>query len=88
LNNVVKHAAASEVQIRLTLEAAAFELEIADNGVGFDRQNHRGRPAAGHGLASMNLRLREIGGACEINSAPGKGTRVKFRVSLKPATLS
>lgn len=88
LNNVVKHAAASEVQIRLTLVPAAFELEIADNGVGFARQPHRSRPAAGHGLTSMNLRLREIGGACEINSAPGQGTRVKFRVSLKPVTLS
>jgi signal transduction histidine kinase/ligand-binding sensor domain-containing protein len=95
LNNVVKHAGATEVQIRLTLGAAAFELEIADNGRGFDRQNYAGqtanqpgRVAAGNGLAGMNQRLREIGGGCEITSAPGHGTLVKFRVALAPATLS
>jgi signal transduction histidine kinase len=87
LNNVVKHAAASEVQIRLTLEAESFELEIADNGTGFERQSRQSR-SAGHGLTSMNQRLREIGGACEISSATGNGTRVKFRVNLRPAKLS
>ena len=95
LNNVVKHSAASEVQIRLALEATAFELDIADNGCGFDPKKlsakaavKTGRLADGNGLASMNWRLLQMGGACQITSAPGKGTLVKFQVALKPAALS
>jgi len=95
LNNVVKHSAATEVRIRLTLAAAAFELEMTDNGCGFDPKKlpgkdgrGTGRLATGNGLAGMSQRLREIGGACEITSAPGKGTVVKFHVARKPATPS
>jgi signal transduction histidine kinase len=89
LNNVVKHSGASEVQIRLTPAAAAFELEVADNGCGFDRQKlQRTRRSGGNGLENMGRRLREIGGSCKIISAPGQGTQVKFAVALKPATLS
>jgi signal transduction histidine kinase len=94
LNNVVKHSSSSEVRISLALEASAFELDIADNGCGFDPQNlnakttnDTGRLAAGHGLASMSQRLREIGGNCKIISAPGKGTKVKFQVALKASSV-
>lgn len=94
LNNVVKHSSSSEVRISLALEASAFELDIADNGCGFDPQNlnakttnETGRLAAGHGLASMSQRLREIGGNCKIISAPGKGTKVKFQVALKASSV-
>jgi signal transduction histidine kinase len=82
LNNVVKHSAATEVQIRLTLAATAFELDIADNGCGFDQKIFPAK-VAGNGLENMSQRLREIGGGCEITSAPGQGTRVKFQVRQK-----
>jgi signal transduction histidine kinase/ligand-binding sensor domain-containing protein len=90
LNNVAKHAGASEVRITLTLEESAFELDIEDNGRGFDPQNFKTnstngteRLATGNGLESMDRRVRDIGGRCEIRSAPGDGTKVKFQLTLK-----
>jgi signal transduction histidine kinase/ligand-binding sensor domain-containing protein len=95
LNNVAKHSRASEVQIGLTLSPAAFKLDIVDNGLGFDPKNLPAkiingteRLATGNGLASMNKRLRKIGGICEITSAPNKGTHVSFRVDSKRYSLS
>jgi len=89
LHNVVKHAAANEVRIVLTLKKSAFELMVADDGHGFDYRN--GTPndprriSAGNGLGNMSRRLKEVGGLCEIESAPGRGTKVTFAVPLKLA---
>jgi signal transduction histidine kinase/ligand-binding sensor domain-containing protein len=90
LNNVAKHAGASEVKITLTLEESAFELDIEDNGRGFDPQNFKSNSTTGtkrldaaNGLESMNRRVRDIGGRCEIKSTPGDGTKVKFQLTLK-----
>lgn len=91
LHNIVKHAAASEVSISLTTAADHFALLVRDNGCGFDpaalpRQPRRepGRSASGNGLINMRRRLEKIGGYCEIESAPGQGTAVKFVVPASP----
>ena len=84
IHNIVKHAGASNVAIRLTLQDHAFTLEIEDNGKGFDASNP---PARGNGLANMHRRLDELGGQCQVESFPGKGTRVKFVMPwVQPAT--
>ncbi len=89
LHNVVKHAAANEVRIVLTLKKSAFELTVADDGHGFDYRNGTAndprRISAGNGLGNMSRRLKEVGGLCEIESAPGRGTKVTFAVPLKLA---
>jgi signal transduction histidine kinase len=89
LHNVVKHAAASEVSISLTTDDQAFTLAVRDHGRGFApearlREPPRapGRPASGNGLMNMRWRLAKIGGRCEIQSAPGQGTEVKFIVPV------
>ena len=85
LHNAIKHAGASEVRISLTVEPAAFTLVVEDNGKGFVSETilagtPHGQPShgTGNGLANMRQRLAEIGGRCEIESAPGKGTKVTF----------
>ena len=91
LNNVLKHADATEVRIALTASEAGFDLLVADNGKGFSREMvaaqtagaRAPRPTPGNGLANMHGRLQEIGGVCELASAPGAGTRITFRVKLK-----
>jgi len=94
LNNIAKHSGASEARIRLTLAAAAFELEMADNGCGFVPPEHgrtrdqQGGHLGGNGLTTMQRRLQDIGGVCDIKSIPGQGTRVTFYVALKPAAGS
>ena len=86
LNNVVRHAAASEVHIRLVLKAGAFDLSVEDNGCGLEPESDRNqddRFASGNGLKSMARRLAEIGGRCDLRSQPGQGTKVLFVVPLK-----
>lgn len=90
LNNVVKHAQATEVCVSLTLAEAAFTLVIEDNGRGFVAQNtangtdhHSSQPRHGNGLVNIQYRLKEVGGACEITSVAGKGTKVTFALPVK-----
>lgn len=85
LHNAVKHAAASEVRISLSLTDSAFILSVEDNGRGL--QEKGSHPAAGQkngdtrdGLQNMRQRLAEIGGAFEIQSQPNAGARVTFHV--------
>ncbi len=91
LHNVVKHAAASEVHVRLTPKTTSFELVVEDNGCGFAPGSRNrpaeapGRFASGNGLENMTRRLAEIHGRCDIRSAPGQGTEVMFTVPLKTA---
>jgi signal transduction histidine kinase len=91
LNNIVKHAQATEVHLRLQLEPNAFTLIIEDNGRGLparkngDTTNGVNRIASGSGLGNLEKRLAAIGGRCEIYSEPGRGTRVSMTVFLKHA---
>jgi len=90
LHNVVKHAHATEVSVSLELRPTGFELQVVDNGCGFQRQGappmaaaDGSRPACGNGLVNMQKRLEEIGGRCDWETAPGEGTRAKFNVAIR-----
>ena len=90
LNNVVKHAAASEVQVALKLEGNQLALTVADNGRGFAINDpaapspaNPDRVMHGHGLPNMKRRLAELHGTCEIQGVAGQGTTVTFRVPLR-----
>ncbi len=82
LHNVVKHSGATEVWIRLNIEAGTFTLAIEDNGRGLDPACVPGR---GNGLGNMRRRLEDVGGSCDFSSAPGSGTCVRFTVAFKRA---
>ncbi|HEY8451121.1 MAG: histidine kinase [Micromonosporaceae bacterium] len=83
LHNVARHAHARHVTLRLAEEPDGLVLEVVDDGVGFDPD---GRFPGHLGLASMRRRLTEVGGALEIRSAPGRGTRVRARVPRSQGT--
>ena len=94
LNNVLKHAAASQVRVDMVLQPTAFEINIADNGHGFDVPAPRTvRPApvgvggrrGGNGLVNMRQRLADVGGECVIRSQRGQGTTVSLRIPLNGA---
>jgi len=81
LNNALKHAAATQVTIRLTSDDHEVTLVIEDNGIGFDPQslsNH-----AGMGLVNMQERADKLGGTLTLDTATGRGTRVNLRLTLK-----
>ncbi len=84
LNNIVKHANASEVWIRLEFGQHNFCLTVEDNGHGLKTDS---KPKNGNGLYNIRQRLEEIHGHYEITSVAGKGTCVKFTVPIKPNTL-
>ena len=79
LHNIVKHARASTVALRLcapTPQTPVLALDIHDDGVGFDPTG----AFPGHlGLRSMRERAARLGGTLTIDSAPGKGTQIQVR---------
>jgi ligand-binding sensor domain-containing protein/signal transduction histidine kinase len=79
LNNVVKHAHATEVHLEIAVTPVAFDLSLRDDGRGFDLA---GADPTGNGLTGMAARARAARGRCEIVSAPGAGTRVHVHVPL------
>jgi len=78
LNNIVRHAAATEVEFGMAVVDDSLEIVIADNGKGFDAATGAG----GHGLKNLPSRLSKLGGSCEVKSAPGEGTTVTIRLPL------
>ncbi len=83
LMNVVKHAHASCASVRLLRHGASHVLAVVeDNGTGFDVSAHSWHPSAasGFGLFSIRERISHLGGRVEIDSGPGRGTRVRLTV--------
>jgi signal transduction histidine kinase len=84
INNVVRHAKAETVLIEVAVNRGVLEIEIEDDGQGFDVQEVGGPSASGRGLGllGMHERMELIGGASKVTSSPGKGTRVSLRVPI------
>jgi PAS domain S-box-containing protein len=80
LNNVVKHAQATEVGIELLELGNYIQLIIEDNGKGFDVDKHFN--SQGNGIYNMRERINVIGGSIEIKSKPGKGTIIDIKIPL------
>ena len=76
LANVARHSKATLVQLTLTTTEDTVTLSVADNGQGFDATQ---QTYLGVGLHSMQERLKALGGVTQVESAPGKGTRVVAR---------
>ena len=77
LQNIVKHAHATEVWLRITASEPGLRVVIEDNGCGFDR---RPADAWADGLRNMRQRLAEIGGSCAIQSHAGQGTSITIEL--------
>jgi signal transduction histidine kinase len=79
LHNTVKHARASNVEIKMVCTPEQVTLEISDDGLGFDARGD----FPGHlGLRSMRERASSLGGTLEVTSAPGKGTQIYASIPL------
>jgi signal transduction histidine kinase len=83
LQNVMKHASAAHVQLRLSMSPGAVLLEVSDDGVGFDPATTPERAGpVGYGLPGMQQRAELLGGQLTAESTPGRGTVVRLRVPL------
>lgn len=77
LANVVQHARASEVSLRLITTPEEIRLAIADNGRGFDPEQVK---ANRYGLIGLNERAKLLGGQLELETGPGAGTRLEVTI--------
>lgn len=83
VNNVIKHANATSLDISIYNEEQGITVSIEDNGIGFDKANMK--HADGIGLKNMFTRIQYLKGELEIDSQPGKGTFISIYI---PKVLS
>jgi len=86
LVNVAKHARPHSAKVATRRDGGSVRVEVKDDGVGFETSEARslGEGSGGFGLFSVRERLGHMGGRFEIESEPGKGTRVTLVAPLKP----
>jgi signal transduction histidine kinase len=81
LNNALKHSRATEVLLRLSTGQEQVEMEVADNGIGFDLGKVTAK-GGGMGLTNMRERAEKLGGSLTIHTAPDNGTAIDVRISI------
>lgn len=82
VNNALKYAACRNLWVKIGLRHHQIELEVKDDGVGFDKEKvhmYASQSLSGNGLRNMEMRAAEMKGVWTINSEPGKGTVVQLR---------
>ncbi|OIJ88576.1 sensor histidine kinase [Streptomyces colonosanans] len=79
LSNIRKHAHASHAEISLAYTPGGLELTVRDNGLGFSPI----ASGSGYGLPGMRARVLEIGGTTKLSSAPGEGTCLSVRLTVR-----
>ena len=80
LTNVMRHAGAHSVQVRLWLEAGTLCLSVIDDGKGFEVATRK--PGQSFGLVGMQERMLMLGGQLQIDSQPGEGTTLCARIAM------
>jgi signal transduction histidine kinase len=76
----MKHSGAGKVRLSIENEGATLVVRVEDDGCGFDPENV---PPGRNGLVNLRRRMDAVGGKCEIQSAAGQGTRVRFDLPLR-----
>lgn len=79
MNNVIKHARATQVNVEVTFNDSMLAITIQDNGGGFELA----AASSGNGLINMKRRMADVGGACLVESCPGRGTTVHLRLVIE-----
>jgi signal transduction histidine kinase len=83
LNNIVKHARATEARVTVRKEVSAISLTITDNGAGFTVGALNTSTKRGFGLIGLEERAKILGGTLSLHSTPGEGTTVRMRIAVK-----
>jgi signal transduction histidine kinase len=82
LSNIIRHAGAKQITLELTDSGGEYAVILRDDGRGFDPNSARdGWP---HGIMGMQQRVRALGGQFSLESAPGRGTRLRVMVPAPP----
>ena len=81
LNNALKHANASEIDVQVNKADGALFIVVEDDGTGFDQSNS----TQGLGLGNLQSRVNVLRGEMEIDSSPQRGTSVTVHIALHTA---
>jgi len=83
LNNVIKHAKADFIELKVKKEKNFYYITVQDNGIGFKKQlNKKANMKGGFGLLSITERLDNIKGHLEIKSDIGEGTKATVIIPI------
>jgi signal transduction histidine kinase len=87
LLNVVKHAGVGQAAVRIDRgDQGGIRIAVSDEGQGFTTTSEDcGEVSGGFGLLGVRERLRQMGGRCEVQSVPGRGTMVTLSVPDRPS---
>lgn len=84
LNNIIKHAKATNIEVTLDYDTEFLNMVIRDNGIGFDMPiNETGLSNRGNGLGNIYHRIKVIGGKADIKSERNKGTAVELNIPIE-----
>jgi PAS domain S-box-containing protein len=84
LNNIIRHAEAKKVKVRLYFEENTLKFNIYDDGNGFNIKNFEKRKVSEMGIWGMRERVKSIGGIFSIKSKPKKGTKINITLPVEP----
>ncbi|HEY4414399.1 MAG TPA: ATP-binding protein, partial [Verrucomicrobiae bacterium] len=88
ITNIVKHASASEVHVKMDINGNTFTVAVSDNGIGLAAENlsplNPFEIPRHNGLANIKSRMGAIGGQYKISGHPGQGTTVWLQITLLP----
>lgn len=82
-NNIKKHACAKNASLRIEFKKEFVNLLISDDGKGFDKEAVKVTEDGGYGMLSMKERVELLNGRFDLNTTPGKGTRIFVSVPLQ-----
>ena len=87
LHNVNQHARATEVRVQVAVAGDTLRVDIEDNGCGFDAATVAGgNVTGGNGLRNLRERFQKLGGEFDLQSQPGRGTKIHMAIRLKATT--
>jgi signal transduction histidine kinase len=79
MNNIIKHAKATEITVDVAKQEEGLQIKIKDNGTGFNPES-LDNAKTGIGLKSIRQRCKLINAGCAITSSPGNGTSVEIAI--------
>lgn len=85
VSNAVHHARPHEILIGIHFDAKSLQMRVVDDGQGFDPEDISVSQGSHFGLIGMQERIEHVDGQFAVESAPGKGTQLAFRVPMHPA---
>ncbi len=88
VNNAIKHASCDEIEIDLHIDKGKLELQVTDNGKGFDAHSLKTSEQAGLGLRNIESRLSVINGVVNYHKPGIRGSRARVQIPVEPKRMS